>query len=159
MWQYLVRQEPVQKYFVKFIFGRRYQGESGFNNFQALKASGAGTEGSNIFEAQSCISDGQMETDLPDSSYQQIVRMHQPVKIIHKEHDAITSFCINKVCSLILRTVAFFAIYDRFLIAGSHFSHSPSYYNLGFDRTYVLNNAKRVTRVKHFSSFEPNFVG
>ena len=98
MWQFLVRQEPVQKYFVKFIFGRRYQGESVFGGIQAIKAS-SGNESSNVYEAQSYVSDNQLETDLPDSAYQQITRMHQPVKIIHKEHDAITSFCINKVCT------------------------------------------------------------
>ena len=52
----------------------------------------------NDYDTQSYISDSQnLESDLPDSAYQQIARMHQPVKIIHKEHDAITSFCINKV--------------------------------------------------------------
>ena len=86
----------MQKYFVKFIFGRRYQGESVFGGIKAIKAS-SGNESSNVYEAQSYVSDNQMETDLPDSAYQQITRMHQPVKIIHKEHDAITSFCINKV--------------------------------------------------------------
>ena len=92
----MVRQEPVQKYFVKFIFGRRYQGESVFGGGQAIKAS-SGNEGSNVYEAQSYVSDNQLDSDMPDSAYQQITRMHQPVKIIHKEHDAITSFCINKV--------------------------------------------------------------
>ena len=29
--------------------------------------------------------------------HHQIARMHQPVKIIHKDHDAVTAFCINKV--------------------------------------------------------------
>ena len=87
----------MQKYFVKFIFGRRYQGESVFGGLQAIKAP-SGNESSNVYEAQSYVSDNQLESDLPDSAYQQITRMHQPVKIIHKEHDAITSFCINKVC-------------------------------------------------------------
>ena len=96
LWQFLVRQESVQKYFVKYIFGRRYHGESTFGGVQALKA---GNEGSNVYisDNQSYISDSQLENDLPDSAYQQITRMHQPVKIIHKEHDAVTSFCINKV--------------------------------------------------------------
>ena len=95
LWQFLVRQEPVQKYFVKFIFGRRFQAESGtgFGGTHAIKASQG-----NDYDTQSYISDSQnLESDLPDSAYQQIARMHQPVKIIHKEHDAITSFCINKV--------------------------------------------------------------
>lgn len=30
-------------------------------------------------------------------AHHQIARMHQPVKIIHKDHDAVTAFCINKV--------------------------------------------------------------
>ena len=29
----------------------------------------------------------------------QLARMQQPVKIIHKEQDAVTAFCINKVSS------------------------------------------------------------
>ena len=28
---------------------------------------------------------------------QQMARVYHPVKIIHKEHDAISAFCINKV--------------------------------------------------------------
>ena len=28
---------------------------------------------------------------------QQLARMQQPVKVIHKEHEAVTAFCINKV--------------------------------------------------------------
>lgn len=89
----------MQKYFVKFIFGRRHQGGVGIGGIQALKASNAAAnEGSNVYEAQSYISDSQVDSDFPDSAaYQQIARMHQPVKVIHKEHDAITSFCINKV--------------------------------------------------------------
>ena len=94
LWQFLVRQEPVQKYFVKFIFGLRHQKEVALSieDIQALKASTGN-------EAQSYVSDSQAETsDLHDSTtYRQIARMNQPVKIIHKEHDAITSFCINKV--------------------------------------------------------------
>ena len=100
LWQFLIRQEPVQKYFVKFIFGRRYQGESTFGGMQALKS---GNEGSNVYvsDNQSYVSDNQLEmSEMPDSAYQQITRMHQPVKIIHKEHEAVTSFCINKVCKL-----------------------------------------------------------
>ena len=96
LWQFLVRQEPVQKYFVKFIFGRRFQTASGtgFGETHAINKASQG----NDYDTQSYISDSQnLESDLPDSAYQQIARMHQPVKIIHKEHDAITSFCINNV--------------------------------------------------------------
>ena len=87
---------------MKYIFGRRYHGESTFGGIQALKT---GNEGSNVYisDNQSYISDNQLENDIPDSAYQQITRMHQPVKIIHKEHDAITSFCINKVFILICK--------------------------------------------------------
>ena len=97
LWQYLVRQEPVQKYFVKFIFGKRQvPGAALTTGCLAIRSAAAGND-----DTQSFASDTQTagaESDLPDSAYQQLARMHQPVKIIHKEHDAITSFCINKVC-------------------------------------------------------------
>ena len=40
---------------------------------------------------------GQEDGGAGEGPHHQIARMHQPVKIIHKDHDAVTAFCINKV--------------------------------------------------------------
>jgi hypothetical protein len=93
---FLVRQEPVQRFFVKFIFGRR----SKPINIRGMPA--------NLFihESQSFISDsntaiaaGGDEEQLAAAVGLQLARMQQPVKVIHKEHEAVTAFCINKVSS------------------------------------------------------------
>ena len=41
---------------------------------------------------------GALDTDAgPSPQAVQMARMQEAVKIIHKEHDAVTAFCINKV--------------------------------------------------------------
>ena len=88
LWQYLVRQESVQKHFVKFIFGK--------SNVKGGLFS-ADLCGGVIPDSQSYVSDSGAADDLPDGGHAQLAKMQQPVKVIHKEHDAITAFCINKV--------------------------------------------------------------
>ena len=39
------------------------------------------------------------EDQLATAVGHQLARMQQPVKVIHKEHEAVTAFCINKVSS------------------------------------------------------------
>jgi hypothetical protein len=107
LWQYLIRQAPVQKVFIKYIFSHRPK-----------HPGRAGGGGLTIPESQSYVSrlsleaaaaaaaahggDGGCLTSSGDSVHIQLARMHQPVKIIHKDHDAVTAFCINKVISHVL---------------------------------------------------------
>ena len=81
LWHYLVRQESVQKIFVKYIFGRKTKPSQ-----QNLASTLGQTSEPSDFASY-------------DDHYmlQQMARIYHPVKIIHKEHDAITAFCINKV--------------------------------------------------------------
>ena len=85
LWQYLVRQEEVQKHFVKFIFGKSNVkgGLFGGDGPVEVQSFVGGSEGGGLAE------------DNTDAG--QIMKMQQPVKVIHKDHDAITAFCINKV--------------------------------------------------------------
>ena len=44
---------------------------------------------------------GALDTDAgPSPQAVQMARMQEAVKIIHKEHDAVTAFCINKVTEM-----------------------------------------------------------
>ena len=47
-------------------------------------------------EVQSFVGGSEGGEDNTDAGGQ-IMKMQQPVKVIHKDHDAITAFCINKV--------------------------------------------------------------
>ena len=93
---YLVRQDRVQNFFIKFIFGRKAKVLTHFNgiNSQALTESASFI--SDVNTAIAALGD---EDQLAAAVGQQLARMQQPVKVIHKEHEAITAFCINKVSS------------------------------------------------------------
>lgn len=96
LWMYLVRQDRVQNFFIKFIFGRKAKVLTHFNgiNSQALTESASFI--SDVNTAIAALGD---EDQLAAAVGQQLARMQQPVKVIHKEHEAITAFCINKVSS------------------------------------------------------------
>ena len=79
-----MRQEEVQKHFVKFIFGK--------SNVKGGLFGGDGP-----VEVQSFVGGGSEGGEDNTDAGGQIMKMQQPVKVIHKDHDAITAFCINKV--------------------------------------------------------------
>jgi hypothetical protein len=96
---YLVRQTPVQRLFIKYIFSRRPAAH------QSVAPTSRG-----MVESQSYVSrmsdvdaaDGYSTVAAAaqataDGMQHHATRLQQPVKIIHKEHEAITAFCINKV--------------------------------------------------------------
>ncbi|XP_040565654.1 dmX-like protein 2 isoform X5 [Lepeophtheirus salmonis] len=90
LWSFLIRQQPVQHVFIKHIFGKRKViGDSPTlssrvidTNSSALKCAGPSSYSS--------------EGDASESFQYQILKMNKPVKVIHKEQDGITAFCINK---------------------------------------------------------------
>jgi len=68
LWHYLIRQEPLQDAFIRYIFRKRKQIED--------DSSGRGADTSDNGSASGAL-------------------MH-PMKIIHKEQEIITSFCLNQ---------------------------------------------------------------
>ncbi len=97
LWMYLVRQERVQNFFIKFIFGKKSK--------PATTAMGMGRgvlpnlpeSASFISDTNTAIAASKDEEQLAAAVGVQLARMQQPVKVIHKESEAITAFCINKV--------------------------------------------------------------
>ena len=94
LWQYLIRQKPVQKVFIKNIFGRhskpsRLAESQSYMSRLSVEAAAAA--------AVSALDDGSIAAAAGEYVHTQVARMLQPVKIIHKDHDAVTAFCINKV--------------------------------------------------------------
>ena len=96
LWMYLVRQEKVQNFFIKFIFGRKAKV---LTSFKGINATALPESASFISDANTAIAAIGDEDQLAAAVGQQLARMQQPVKVIHKEHEAITAFCINKVSS------------------------------------------------------------
>ena len=93
---FLVRQDKVQNFFIKFIFARK----SKANALQKLGLNNAlPTSASFISDANTAIAAMGDEDQLATAVGHQLARMQQPVKVIHKEHEAVTAFCINKVSS------------------------------------------------------------
>lgn len=78
LWNFLVRQPVVQDVFVRYVFGNKpksaiIEDDEGFTNGDGTTATG--------------------EKDKPDK--QQEVRPQEIVRIVHRDHDNISSFCIN----------------------------------------------------------------
>ena len=98
LWQYLIRQKPVQKVFIKNIFGRHSkpsrmpESQSYMSRLSVEAAAAAAAASATVVDDGGSLTAGEYV-------HTQVARMHQPVKIIHKDHDAVTAFCINKVRS------------------------------------------------------------
>lgn len=73
LWNFLVRQEFVQDLFIRSIFSR-------------TRAGGSSTLPTMSQEVKSCSGSETPNQHLPD-----------PVRIIHKEQDSISAFCLNLV--------------------------------------------------------------
>ena len=95
LWMFLVRQEKVQNFFIKFIFGRKSKIQQNFKGINSTLPESA----SFISDANTAIAALEDEEQLANAVGHQLARMQQPVKVIHKEHEAVTAFCINKVSS------------------------------------------------------------
>ncbi|KAG0712234.1 DmX-like protein 1 [Chionoecetes opilio] len=112
LWHYLVRQEEVQDVFVRYIFGRKRpiqepvtvhseHDDTGSDMGDGVDECVTG-EGSEVgaeshqdhSEGGATLSEGALTTAHPPS---QAPPTLEPVRIIHKDQDSITSFCINKV--------------------------------------------------------------
>ncbi|XP_011309847.1 dmX-like protein 2 isoform X2 [Fopius arisanus] len=76
LWSYLVRQETVQDIFIRAVFGKR-------RSLSAVLESQTNVDGNTRGEDKGSDSG---TTSLPE-----------PVRIIHKEQDSISAFCLNQV--------------------------------------------------------------
>lgn len=84
LWCYLVRQESVQDLFIRSIFGKQQRPVGG----------------------SILMIDHYEEKSSPDSrgtTSHQHPHLPEPVRIIHKEQDSISSFCLNQVYYILLR--------------------------------------------------------
>ncbi|XP_034938961.1 dmX-like protein 2 isoform X2 [Chelonus insularis] len=79
LWCYLVRQESVQDIFIRAIFGKHRSLSSMFENSPS---------------AVDSVTRGTSEDKGSDSG---TTSLPEPVRIIHKEQDSISAFCLNQV--------------------------------------------------------------
>ncbi|KAI5722049.1 hypothetical protein M8J76_002899 [Diaphorina citri] len=81
LWSFLVRQESVQDVFIRCVFGKQRTGTiaSALNNNPHQE------------EDRTLSDNSHAHSNLPE-----------PVRIIHKEHDSISAFCLNQVNSGLL---------------------------------------------------------
>lgn len=80
LWSFLVRQEPVQDIFIRAVFGKRPSA----SNFDHLQSPCDNVK----------LSDDRSGSDSGTS-------LPEPVRIIHKEQDSISAFCLNQVLLII----------------------------------------------------------
>ncbi|XP_075227186.1 rabconnectin-3 alpha isoform X2 [Lycorma delicatula] len=71
LWSFLVRQEPVQDLFIRCVFGKRKTGS--------------------VLDTVSIVGDNEKPSTDPAQN------LPEPVRIIHKEQDSISAFCLNQV--------------------------------------------------------------
>lgn len=96
LWNYLVRQEICQDIFIRSVFGKRKTFSFDVNNSSAVNSSGAVPSVSNSVVDFSQHSGGGGNTDLTNnSSSKDPNSMVEPVRIIHKDQESISAFCIN----------------------------------------------------------------
>lgn len=83
LWSYLVRQELVQDIFIRAVFGKR----------RSL---------SSILESNQTTMDNLNRGSTADDkgSDSGTTSLPEPVRIIHKEQDSISAFCLNQVRSV-----------------------------------------------------------
>jgi len=79
LWTFLVREEEVQNYFIRFVFGKK-RPEDTFSLFGDVtyERTTKREEGTGEDSEDECIPAG-------------------PVRIIHKDHESISAFCLNQV--------------------------------------------------------------
>nr|CAD7425065.1 unnamed protein product [Timema monikensis] len=81
LWNYLVCQESLQEIFIRAVFGKRRSVTSG---------------------ADTLVDNVKVTSAEDKVSSEPSVALPEPVRIIHKEQDSITAFCLNQVppCAL-----------------------------------------------------------
>ncbi|XP_044020160.1 dmX-like protein 2 isoform X2 [Aphidius gifuensis] len=82
LWAYLVRQESVQDIFIRAVFGKRRSLSSILDNQMGIDSTTRGGGGT----GEDKTSENGATTNIPE-----------PVRIIHKEQDSISAFCLNQV--------------------------------------------------------------
>nr|CAH0105862.1 unnamed protein product [Daphnia galeata] len=85
LWSFLVRQEKVQDIFIRLVFGKKHAPHpSGTNNADSISLySDVAGQDEMTSDTITAISGGGTE------------RLQDPVRIIHKDQDIISAFCIN----------------------------------------------------------------
>lgn len=94
LWSYLVRQESVQDIFIRAVFGKRRSLSSILENGNQMGIDNS-TRGTG--EDKGSESGG--------------IILPEPVRIIHKEQDSISAFCLNQVCFLLYFLNLYFKLF------------------------------------------------
>ncbi|KAG8230548.1 hypothetical protein J437_LFUL008371, partial [Ladona fulva] len=96
LWSYLVRQEEVQDIFIRAVFGKKRSMLAVLNGGGGLGVGGIGDiqDSKDSTGVSSGMSGAASDVQGPSS-----MSLPEPVRIIHKEQDSITAFCLNEVSS------------------------------------------------------------
>lgn len=97
LWNYLVRQEQVQEIFIRAVFGKK--------RASTATGSGGGGGGGDTASLAPSSNGGDMNTGDSSSQFNNTLGSHhhnhnnhhlpEPVRIIHKEQESISAFCLN----------------------------------------------------------------
>lgn len=92
LWNFMVRQEPCQDIFIRAIFGKR-------KTFTFETSSTFGQSGTNIPSVSNSVVDFSQHSEIGgvnfSSKEHSSQKIAEPVRIIHKDQESISAFCIN----------------------------------------------------------------
>lgn len=92
LWNFMVRQEPCQDIFIRAIFGKR-------KTFTFETSSNFGQSGTNIPSVSNSVLDFSQHSEIGgvnfSSKEHSSQKIAEPVRIIHKDQESISAFCIN----------------------------------------------------------------
>jgi hypothetical protein len=84
LWNMLVREDVVQDYFIRFVFGKK-RSEDAMSLWEMSTDNRTMNKNEN-----NKVGDGEESTEDEPVAI-------GPVRIVHKEHESISAFCVNQV--------------------------------------------------------------
>jgi hypothetical protein len=92
MWNMLVREDSVQDYFIRFVFGRK-RAEDTMSLWEMSMEARMKTSDRGDGTGTGSVAGGDEDDEDGGGSCNTI----GPVRIVHKEHESISAFCVNQV--------------------------------------------------------------
>uniref|UniRef100_A0A182QT69 RAVE complex protein Rav1 C-terminal domain-containing protein n=1 Tax=Anopheles farauti TaxID=69004 RepID=A0A182QT69_9DIPT len=92
LWNYLVRIESVQEIFIRAVFGKKKSTSNAFDT-----GAGGGSAAASVVDSGTPLGHEHNGSSVPGVHQQHNQNIPEPVRIIHKDQEQISAFCLNMV--------------------------------------------------------------